>query len=138
MSPSLKTSCADIVDNMPYNGLSQIFGPSTDPQAAVKLPLTLTSGKFIPSLHGIFAPYDSSHSPTRRRQNQQNPQKKAFPPVRSSVDADAFYSRRPLRNDHLHPRPLRHSVMVGNVAGGRAIERCVCEGRKEGEKSCDW
>ncbi|KAK0517036.1 hypothetical protein JMJ35_000191 [Cladonia borealis] len=43
MSSSLKTSCANIVDNMPYDGLLQIFGPSSDPEASVQLPLTLTS-----------------------------------------------------------------------------------------------
>ena len=138
MSSSLKTSCADIVDNMPYDGSLQIFGPSSDPDSSVQLPLTLTSCTPILSLYAAFALCDSSTCLLL-----------LFPaPAKESVSRSLEKvqlmltrpnnSRRPLRNDHLHPRQFRCSVMVGYVARGWAVERSVCEGGKKGEESCYW
>lgn len=107
MSPSLQSSCANIVDNMPYDSYTNLFGPSDDPQVTVKLPLTLTSGTFVRFLHTLFALCASLPPPLQtERRNQYTPRKKASPPVQRSVNANPTSSRWPLRNDHLHPRPL--------------------------------
>lgn len=146
MSPSLKTSCADIVNTMPYDSILQTFGPPSDECASVHLPFTLTSGTLIPSLHPVFALCNSSHShpPTPPTQETGN----SIDPANESVSASLRKiqlmltppdnSRRPLCNDHLHPRPLRRSVMVGYVARGRAVEWCMCGSWEEGEESCYW
>ena len=56
MASTLKTSCAELVDNMPYDRIPQMFGLRGDPQADVPLPLTMTSCTLIPYLHAVFAP----------------------------------------------------------------------------------
>lgn len=55
MLPSLRSSCANIVDTMPYDRYKNLFGPSDDPRVTVELPLTLTSGTFILCLNTVFA-----------------------------------------------------------------------------------
>ena len=102
LSPSLQSSCADIVDGMPYDFTLKRFGPSDDPRATVKLPLTLTSCTLIPCLSAVPT-FWHSHTPS--------PQ----PPVGESIspiNTDTPYRRRPLRNDHFHPRRLRRSEVV--------------------------
>ena len=63
MSPSLQSSCANIVDTMPYDSYMHYFGPGDDPEVTFKLPLTLTSGTFSPCLHALFTLYASPPPP---------------------------------------------------------------------------
>ena len=86
LSPSLQSSCADIVDGMPYDFTLKRFGPSDDPRATVKLPLTLTSCTLIPCLSAVptfWHSHTPSPQPPRRREHLDQSRRQSIltPPI---------------------------------------------------------